>query len=211
VTTWFHDVLLRFGYDLFEHEHPWDGEWIDDAFETAALDLRATGGKLLRALDAVHDDPETGPLSVDLCVAYLRRILDDIAVAIPNCYGVEGRSLPRGDLLALGFAPPVDLSFATHSLELYALLDGSATPVLPKAHDRAVRVSQALTRDAIAALDEALRVLCPWFDGLLDALQREVGKRAEDGEDLLERWADPSWSVLGPATDGARLHLPFVR
>ena len=27
--TWFHDVLVRFGYDLFEHEHPWDGEWID--------------------------------------------------------------------------------------------------------------------------------------------------------------------------------------
>ena len=31
VATWFADVLVRFGYDLPEHEHPWDGEWIDDA------------------------------------------------------------------------------------------------------------------------------------------------------------------------------------
>ena len=34
---WFADVLLRFGYDLPEHEHPWDGEWIDDEFERITI------------------------------------------------------------------------------------------------------------------------------------------------------------------------------
>jgi hypothetical protein len=210
VATWFHDVLLRFGYDLFEHEHPWDGEWIDDEFERAALSLRATGFKLLRALDAVHDDVETGPPTIDLCVAYLRTILDDLAVAIPNCYGVDGRALPRGDLDALGFPVPVDLSFPTHSPELYALLDDAKTRVLPKAHARMLATSQAVTADAVRALDDALARLCPWFDGVLDALQREIGKRAEDGDDLVERWSNPSWSVLAPAAPGAREHLPCV-
>jgi hypothetical protein len=208
VSTWFYDVLLRFGYDLFEHEHPWDGEWIDDAFEAAALDLRATGAKLLRALELVHDDVETGPLSVDLCVAYLRRILDDLAIAIPNCYGVEGRAMPRGDLEALGFPVPVDLSFATNSPELYALLDGPTTPVLPRAHARAVAASQATTRAAIASLDDALAQLCRWFDEVLVALQREIGKRAEDGDDLVERWSNPDWSMLAPATPGTIARLP---
>jgi hypothetical protein len=211
VATWFYDVLLRFGYDLFEHEHPWDGEWIDDAFEAAALDLRATGAKLLRALDAVHDDAETGPLSVDLCVAYLHRILDDLAIVIPNCYGVEGQSMPRGDLDALGFPVPVDLSFATSSSELYALLDGPTTKALPKAHARAVAASQATTRAAIASLDGALAQLGRWFDEVLVAMQREIGKRAEDGDDLVERWSNPSWSVLAPATPGVRKRLPACR
>lgn len=211
VATWFHDVLVRFGYDLFEHEHPWDGEWIDDAFETAALDLRSTGSKLLRALDRVHDDPETGPLTIELCVSYLRRVLDDLAVVIPNCHGVDGRSLPRGDLAALGFPVPVDLDFATHTPELYALLDASSRPALPRAHARSIARSQAITRDAIASLDAALARLCPWFDDVVSSMQREIAKRAEDGDDLLARWANPDWSVLGRATPTLRARLPFVR
>jgi hypothetical protein len=210
VATWFHDVLVRFGYDLFEHEHPWDGEWIDDAFEAAALDLRATGSKLLRALDRLHDDPETGPLSVDLAVAYLERMLGDLAVVIPNCHGVEGRSMPRGDLAALGFAVPVDLSFATHARDLYMVVDASVTPALPKAHARLRTQSQAITRVAISELEEALRELCPWFDGVLDAMQHAIAARAEDGDALLERWANPDWSVLGPATPNLERRLPCL-
>ena len=211
MATWFHDVLVRFGYDLFEHEHPWDGEWLDDAFEAAALDLRSTGAKLLRALAQVSDDVEAGPLTIDLCVAYLRRILDDLAVVIPNCYGVDGRSMPRGDLTALGFSPPVDLRFATHSPELYALLDGARPPALPRAHERALARSAEITTVAIATLDDVVARLCRWFDDTVDVLQREVAKRAEDGDDLLVRWAAPDWSVLAPATPALRTRLPRCR
>jgi len=207
VCTWFGDVLVRFGYDLFEHEHPWDGEWIDDAFEASAIRLRSTGAKLVRALQRVRDDD---PLSIDLCVAYLRSILDDVAVCIPNCSGVEGRSLPRGDLAALGFPPPEVLSFPTHSPELYPVVDGAgATPALPKAVERVRRESAVVTADAVASLEKALGVLCPWFDSLLVTLQQRVAERAEDGPDLLARWSATDWSVIGRF--GAVPLLPNVR
>jgi hypothetical protein len=208
VATWFGDVLVRFGYDLFEHEHPWRGEWIDDAFESAALDLRSTGAKLVRALDRVDEDD---PLSIDLVVAYLRRVLDDLAVVIPNCFGVDGRSMPRGDLRGLGLAPPVTLDFPTHSASLYPVIDASEEPALPKATARVVEESRAVTREAIASLDESLAALCPWFDTLLARVQREVASRAEDGDDLLARWAATDWSVIGHAGPGALAHLPSIR
>jgi hypothetical protein len=202
---------VRFGYDLFEHEHPWDGEWIDDAFEAAAIDLRATGAKLLRALDALDDDVERGPLTVDLAVGYVQRLLDDLAVVIPNCFGTDGRSSPRGDLAALGFPPPGALDFPTSSPGLYAVVDAAgARPPLPKAMARLRAESQAVTRAAIVSLDSALAVLCPWLDDVLVSLQKEIAARAEDGEDLLERWADPDWSVLGRPTPGALAHLPRI-
>ncbi len=202
---------MRFGYDLFEHEHPWDGEWIDDAFEAAAIDLRATGAKLLRALEQVDDDVERGPMTIDLAVAYLARILDDLAIVIPNCYGTDGRTLPRGDLAALGFPPPVALDFPTSSPELFMVLDATGPrPSLPKATARLRAASQEVTRQAITALDAALAALCPWLDEVLDTLQREIAKRAQDGEDVLERWADPDWSVLGRATPAVAGHLPRI-
>jgi hypothetical protein len=202
---------VRFGYDLFEHEHPWDGEWIDDAFETAAIDLRATGAKLLRALDLLDDDVERGPLTIDLAVGYVRRLLDDLAIVIPNCFGTDGRALPRGDLAALGFPPPVDLDFPTASADLYAVVGAAGErPVLPKAMARHLAASQAVTRDAIASLDRAFAVLCPWLDDVLVSLQKEIAARAEDGDDLLERWAEPDWSVLGRASAGAVAHLPRI-
>lgn len=209
--TWFHDVLVRFGYDLFEHEHPWDGEWIDDAFENAAIDLRSAGAKLLRALDAISDDVERGPLTIDLAVGYVHRILDDLAIVIPNCFGTDGRSLPRGNLAALGFAPPVSLDFPTASPELFMVLDAAgATPALPKAAARLRVESQVITRAAIVALDSALSTLCPWLDDVLGTLQKEIAARAEDGDDLLERWADPDWSVLGRTSPAIRTHLPVI-
>jgi hypothetical protein len=199
VATWFGDVLVRFGYDLFEHEHPWDGEWIDDRFEHAARSLRSTGAKLVRALRAVDvEDPDA--LALDLVVSYLRSILDDVAVCIPNCSGVEGRSLPRGDLVALGFPPPDVLGFATHSDELYPVIDGAGpSPALPKALERVRRDSAEVTAAAVRSLEGALAVLGPWFDELLAELQSRVAARAEDGDDLLGRWAAVDWSVIGRA------------
>jgi hypothetical protein len=206
VTTWFGDVLVRFGYDLFEHEHPWDGEWIDDAFESSAISLRSTGAKLVRALQRVSADD---PMSIDLVVFYLRSILADVAVCIPNCSGVEGRSLSRGDLAALGFPPPDVLGFPTHSDELYAVVDGAGdTPALPKAVERVRRASAAATAEAVRSLEHALAVLGPWFDRLLRDLQSRVAARAEDGDDLLERWSAVDWSVIG---HGPVPLLPRVR
>ena len=207
--TWFNDVLVRFGYDLFEYEHPWQGEWLDDAFEVAAKDLRSTGAKLLRALERVSgDDPETGPLTVDLVVTYVGRVLDGLAVAIPNCFGVEGRSMPRGSLAALGFEPPVTLSFPTQTDELYLVVDAGDRTALASAHERVRAQSRAVTREAIARLDAALTVLCPWFDEVLVRLQREIAARADDGDELLTRWADPNWSVIGRATPALTARLP---
>lgn len=209
--TWFHDVLVRFGYDLFEHEHPWDGEWIDDAFETAAIDLRSTGAKLLRALEWVDDDPLQGPLTIDLVLAYLRTMLDDLAIVIPNCFGTDGRSMPRGDLAALGFAPPVDLAIPTHSPELYMVIDASGPkPSLPKATARLLDESGVVTCEAVLELDGVLARLCEWLDDVVATLQREIASRAEDGDDLLARWADPDWSVLGRAIPAIAKHLPVI-
>ena len=186
---------MRFGYDLFEHEHPWDGEWIDDAFESSAISLRSTGAKLVRALQRASADD---PLSIDLALFYLRAVLDDVAVCVPNCSGVEGRSLPRGDLCALGFPPPDVLSFPTHSPELFPVVDGAGDrPALPKAVARVRAESAEVTAAALVSLERALAVLCPWFDALLLELQRRVAARAEDGPDLLDRWSATDWSVIG--------------
>jgi hypothetical protein len=209
VGAFFNDVLVRFGYDLFEYEHPWSGEWIDDAFEATAKDLRATAAKLLRALDAVDDHPESGPLSIDLAVTYVHRVLDGLAIVIPNCFGVDGRSLPRGDLVALGFAPPIDLSaLVTQADDLYLVVDAADRVALPGMHDRVRARSQTITRRAIAALDDGLAVLGPWFDSVLARLQGEIASRAEDGDDLLARWNDPSWTIVGRSTPNLRRRLP---
>ena len=209
VGTFFNDVLVRFGYDLFEYEHPWSGEWLDDTYEATAKDLRSTSAKLVRALDAVHDDAETGPLSVDLAIAYVRRVLDELAVVIPNCFGVDGRSLPRGDLVALGFEPPVDVtSIVTQTDDLYLVVDAGDRTVLPGMHERVRSRSQAMTRKAITALDDALAALCPWFDDVVARLQREIASRAEDGDDLLQRWSDPNWTIVGRSRPNLARRLP---
>lgn len=117
MALWPYDLLLRFGYDLPENEHTWEGEWFDDPFETAAFGLRSTGAKLvlaLRAMDAtvvalgdVLADGratlpalkwavQTAPLALDLVLGYLRQMQSDIAVVIPCCFGAEGRPLERG-------------------------------------------------------------------------------------------------------------------
>lgn len=149
----------------------------------------------MRALQRVSADD---PLSVDLAVSCLRSIPADVAVCVPNCSGVEGRTLPRGDLCALGFPAPDVLSFPTHSPELFAVIDGAGDrPALPKAMARVRADSSAVTAAAVASLEHALAALCPWFDALLLELQRRVAARAEDGPDLLERWSATDWSVIG--------------
>jgi hypothetical protein len=229
--TWFGDVLERFGYDLFEHDHQWDGEWIDDAFEAAAIDLRSTVAKLLRVIDELDPeriDAERTPLLVDLAFAYVHRLLGDVAIAVPCCFGTEGRQLAgaRGDIgamadavsgldpaAALALRPPaiIDRSIPTHRADLYAVVDASGlTPALPKSTARLRAESASMTVSAIGALDLVLAALCEWLDGVLTALQRAVAVRAEDGEELLERWAATDWSRLGPASDLVAAHLPAL-
>jgi hypothetical protein len=237
--TWFHDVLVRFGYDLPEHEHPWDGEWIDDAFEAAAKDLRSTGSKLLMALEGLDglvvdgDRAETAPLAVDAVVAYLERLLRGVAVAVPCCFGQEGRVLAparHGGLEAMADAvaaidrdvaaalrPPRALSevlalgFATHSPELYLVLDAAGPrPALPRAAARFRDASAATTATAVPAIDRALAAACPWLDRLVVVLQSVVAARAEDGDDLLARWAQPDWSVVRRTTPALAPRLPAL-
>jgi hypothetical protein len=116
IALWPYDLLLRFGYDLPENEHTWEGKWFDDVFEAAAFDIRATAAKLMHALRDVDEaavvlrrlvvEPipvgeleETSgfarraPLTVDLAEAYVQRLLDDLARVIPCCYGLAGREL----------------------------------------------------------------------------------------------------------------------
>jgi hypothetical protein len=239
VATWFADVLVRFGYDLPEHEHPWDGEWIDDAFEAAARDLRSTGSKLLRALariDADRDGPAAAaelPLSVDLALGYLGRLVHGLTVALPCCYGVEGRALlpargvglerlaealtPLDPRAAATLSPPDEVSailgtpVPTASRELYPVIDAAGSrPPLPAALARTASSSLAVTVDAIGRLDRALAAACPWFDRILGTLQLAIAERAEDGDELVRRWCRPDWSVLGPATPAAVRHLPAI-
>lgn len=109
--VWPYDLLLRFGYDLPEHDYLWDGKWFDDRFESAALDIRATTSKMLLALPyidaacerlaAIADAPlavirpavEEAPLAVETVAHCLARLTLDLAAVVPCCYGTEGRSM----------------------------------------------------------------------------------------------------------------------
>lgn len=113
IALWPYDLALRFSYDLPENEHLWPGEWFDDAFEDAALDIRAAAAKLLHALvamddaltalraaeadagdlDALRNAVERAPLALDLVLHYFERILNDLGAVIPSCYGKEGKAL----------------------------------------------------------------------------------------------------------------------
>lgn len=130
LALWPYDLLLRFGYDLPENEHTWDGKWFDDAFEAAAFDLRSTAAKLVIALDDVslaevqlrevvgrtlRTPPEIrsaaeatrrAPLCIDLASGYIERFLGAVAAVIPCCYGIAGKFVldapaMRRDLQAL--------------------------------------------------------------------------------------------------------------
>ena len=139
----------------------------------------------------------------------MHRVLDGLGIVIPNCFGVDGRSLPRGDLGALGFEPPIDLrTLVTQADDLYLVVDAGDRAALPGMHDRVRVRSQAVTRRAIVALDDALAVQCPWFDGVVTRLQREIASRAEDGDDLLRRWSDPNWTIVGRSTPNLARRLP---
>jgi hypothetical protein len=105
----------------------------------------------------------------------------------------------------------VALDFPSASPELFMVVDAAgARPALPRAVARVRDASAVVTRDAVAAVDAALATLCPWLDDLLGSLQKEIASRAEDGDDLLARWADPDWSVLGRSTPSVASHLPRI-
>src|SRR5436305_11225527 len=95
VALWPYDLLLRFGYELPEHEYRWEGQWFDDRFEVAALDLRASAAKLLLSLSRMAQAgrtlaslggtvaemrrvAEAAPMEVDLVVSYLGRITNGV-------------------------------------------------------------------------------------------------------------------------------------
>jgi hypothetical protein len=236
IAVWPYDLLLRFGYDLPENEHMWPGEWFDDTFEAAAMDLRSDAAKLVLAVRATSEAiaglaaaagetpapdvkalrraVETAPLALDLVVAYLARIRVSLAAIIPCCYGVDGQAFgdARGELgrmagLANGavgdpalaglLSHPPRLSLRTNRPDLYVVSGNEGfAAALPKSAARALRTSAAVTLEAASALGTLLADECAWLDRVLAHLQGIVAARAEDGPDLLERWADPAWSVV---------------
>ena len=122
--VWPRDLLLRFAWDLPEHEHIWPNDWFDDVFEAAALRLHSTAPKLIHAIAAIQPPLETlkdaaladeltreqveqTPLQIDLALAYLSQMLDDTAAVVPHCYGAEGRILAeaRAGIGALARGP----------------------------------------------------------------------------------------------------------
>ena len=128
IALWPYDLLLRFAWDLPEHEHVWPNDWFDDVFERAAIRLRHNAPKLIHALAAMQpplealkdaaladeltrEHVERTPLHVDLVLAYLAQILDDVATVIPHCYGADGRQLgdARAGISALARAPIADI------------------------------------------------------------------------------------------------------
>lgn len=146
LALWPYDLLLRFAWDLPENEHVWPDDWFDDVFESAAVRLRHTAPKLLHAITALQpplealkdaaladeltrEPVERIPLQIDLVLAYLGQMLDDLAAVIPHCYGADGRALAdaRTGLPALTNAPLADLDPA-----LPALLapDGTLPPAV---------------------------------------------------------------------------------
>ena len=258
MALWPYDVLLRFAYDLPEHEHRWEGRWFDDRFETAALAVRASASKVLIALTRMDQARqrltaaldgsagggpsfaelrtavEAGPIEIDLVIGYLHRLVDEIAAVVPCCFGIDGRAMAADrrslaalvdsevlrksdEILADLLVPPERLAavlstgFATHAAELY-VVSGAAgdAPALPRASAAALAESATRTLAAAGHVSEAVRCACPWLDAVLDRLMSVVGERAEDGPDLLERWAEPDWSVLPTSVPASalRAHLP---
>lgn len=240
IALWPYDLLLRFGYDLPEHEHVWRGEWFDDQFESAALEMRSTAAKLVLAISdmdrAVHyldgpdGDIERAPLAVDLAACYVQHLVRALAVIVPNCYGQDGRTLERlrhdvgalasspllaelDPVLALLLVPPTAVTsvagITSHTPDAY-LERGSA---LPHSAAHAREKSARATLHAAALVDAALHGLCGWFDALLAHLMSRVAERSEPGDELIERWSDPDWSVVRRILPGDRSlesHLPSI-
>jgi len=188
IAQWPYDLALRFSFDLPENEHVWEGEWFDDRFEDAALDIRATAAKLpaaLRAADAAGDvlrrASEGGtnvdelaalvaeaPMALDLVVGYLARILDDVAAVVPTCYGQRGKVLAglRGGLLDLTGGPLAEVD-----PDLAALIaPGGALP------PAVTTIVTAGTRDGVATHAPDLYVLIqsPGFATLPKAAARTL-------------------------------------
>ena len=171
-----------------------------------------------------REQVERTPLQIDLILLYVGRILDDVAAVVPHCYGDDGRLLtagraglsalarsPLGELdarLAALIAPGGELPEAvamfvdpplTHSRDIYAIVNAPGfETALPKAAARALRESAAVTIDAADQIDRQLPGLCAWLDALLEHLIGVVCERAEEGDDLRERWAETNWSALQP-------------
>lgn len=185
--VWPYDLLLRFGYDLPEHDHLWEGQWFDDRFESAALDIRATTSKLLLALprmDAALDrlassssaapmallrpEVEEAPLAVEMVARCLERLTRDLAAIVPCCFGAQGRAMldQRDSLSALAESLPLrkldealaDLLHPPHALRDVIAFGWAAH--LPELYTVAGAAGErpALPRAALAALRASAEV-----------------------------------------------------
>lgn len=110
---WAHDVLVRFSYELVEHDHRWPGQWLDDVFAAAARELRDVGhrldtavGRFEQAADRLGapswanvDDAVAAVAAAagayDHATGYLARALDASAAILPGAFGDDGRQLAR--------------------------------------------------------------------------------------------------------------------
>lgn len=184
-----------------------------------------------RRLTGLQEAVKQAPLAVDLVLHYLQRLLDDLAAVVPCVYGLDGQRLvpvragfatlaAAPELASLDAALPALLSGApalaipTQKAELYVIAaSGGYAVALPRAAERALRDSAAVTLQAGAQTDAALRALCAWLDGVLAHLQQGVAARSEPGGDLLARWAEANWSVLLALPDCDPVlaaHLPAI-
>jgi hypothetical protein len=211
IALWPYDLLLRFGYDLPENEHLWAGKWFDDRFEAAALDLRGTAAKLLRALrrmdaavtnleaagkgggsvrslDALREAVQEAPLALDLVLHYLQRIRDGVAAALPCIYGQDGRVLRDARTSFVALAGAAELGRLDPALP--SLLDGA--PSLDAAtHKPDLYVIAASGGYAAALPKAAARAL---RDSAVVTL--EAGRRVDAALRLLCGWLDGLLSHL---------------
>src|SRR6185295_3792347 len=89
-----------------------------------------------------------------------------------------------------------ELELRTQPADLYVISENEGfAAALPKAAASKLRSAGLETLATADALRERLAAQCRWLDAVLNHLQQLVAERAEDGGDLLERWADPNWSV----------------
>ena len=84
-----------------------------------------------------------------------------------------------------------------HSPDIYAIVHAPGfEQALPKTAARALRQSAEATITAADTIDRALPHLFAWFDQLIEHLIQQVCERAEEGDELRERWADSNWTVI---------------
>lgn len=204
---WANDVLVRFSYELFEHDHRWPGQWLDDTFAAGARELRDVGhrldvaiGEFERSVDrldatrwaSVDEAVEavSGAASAhDLLTAYLARALDATAAVLPGAFGEDGRLLADRRRSIADLAGDPD---ALHGLD----------PALATVADQALAVRDGLGRPVTAPeFEPALATLClgAGLTGRVMTAARESVPVARAARTQLRAAASSTYSVLDRA------------